>query len=163
MWSKAKEEAFLAGFEATASIAAGARAAGMSAKAAFDRIRDVPDFRRRVAEAKPAAYERLELALIEEGAERLAGAGGERPDPGLAFSLLKRRDGAGTGGRRGGITPRVASDEEVEAALVKRLAAFGRRVTERSQSEGWTLDEAGHWIPPGWVRAADGGGTGGGE
>jgi hypothetical protein len=38
-------------------------------------------------------------------------------------------------------------------ALDKKLKAFGGREEARKLAEGWTKDEQGRMIPPGWTRA----------
>jgi hypothetical protein len=48
---------------------------------------------------------------------------------------------------------RVATDEQVDAALATRLAAYGARLTAAADARGaagWTRTPDGHWIPPGY-------------
>jgi hypothetical protein len=136
-WSRRKEDLFLAHFAVSANVTAAARAAGFSAKAAWERRQASPDFAARFEAAKAEALDGLETMLMEEGARLLAAGDGAKADPQLAMWLLKMRQGqkAGTH-KRGGRTPRVATNAEVEAGLLKGLKALGVRVSREGSGEG---------------------------
>jgi len=128
-WTRRDEELFFAYYAETGNVAASARAAGFSGKAAWERARTVPAFRDRLAEAKEEATLRLEHYLIEEGTNLLKGKDGAPRDPQLAMWLLKREDQKKAGTlRRGGAVPRVATDAEVQEALIKALRRRGDRL-----------------------------------
>jgi molybdenum-dependent DNA-binding transcriptional regulator ModE len=154
-WTKRDEELFFAHYAETGNVAASARAAGFSAKAAWERARAVPSFRERLAEAKAEATDRLGFYLVEEGTNLLKGEDGARRDPQLAMWLLKREDQrkAGTlrrGGRHKG-PPERSYDEACESILTK-LEAIDRHESRQRLAQGWTKTEDGHWIPPGYGR-----------
>ena len=153
-WTRRDEDLFFAYYAESGNVAASARAAGFSAKAAWDRARNVPDFARRLAEAKAEATERLDFYLIEEGTNLLRGRDGARPDPQLAMWLLKREDQKRSGTLKpGAVNQRqAASPEEIVDSLAKGLRAYrGRREAEKIE-QGWVRSEEGVLIPPGWVR-----------
>ncbi|MFN3388880.1 MAG: hypothetical protein ACK40O_08090 [Allosphingosinicella sp.] len=59
--------------------------------------------------------------------------------------------------------PRPRSLDEVRGSILTKLSALAR-VREREQlASGWSRDEEGRMIPPGWVRADGGAGSGGPE
>jgi hypothetical protein len=154
-WTKKKEEIFLAHFAASANVTAASRAAGFTSKTAWERRRTNADFERRFEEAKAAALDAIELMLMEEGAKLLAAGEGERPDPQLAMWLLKRRDQAAAGGlKRGGrYGPRRPTIEEVTEKITRKVGAIKRHKEAQQIAAGWTRDEEGNMIPPGWVKA----------
>lgn len=167
-WTKRDEDVFFSAYRESGNVAASARAAGFSGKAAWERAQTRPDFARRLAEAKAEATERLHFYLIEEGTNLLRGKDGRPPDPQLAMWLLKREDQKEAGTlRRGGPMPRVATSAEVDQSLGKALDAYRARDDAEREKEGWTRTPEGHWIPPGYGPAAatarDGAGGAGGE
>jgi hypothetical protein len=156
-WTRRDEEIFFAHYAETGNVAASARAAGFSGKAAWERARTSPDFARRLAEAKQEATERLDFYLIEEGTNQLRGKDGARPDPQLAMWLLKREDQkrAGTLRRGSAASAReVASPEEIVASLEQGLRAFRARREGEKLAAGWSRTEDGHLIPPGYGPVA---------
>jgi hypothetical protein len=156
-WMKRDEEVFFAHYAGSGNVAAAARAAGFSEKAAWERARKVPAFRARLAEEKEAATERLELYLIQEGTNLLRAADGGKADPQLAMWLLKREDQRRAGTLKRGAAhaqPLAASPEEIVASLEKGLKAFRARRGREKLEAGWTRSEDGHWIPPGYGPVA---------
>jgi hypothetical protein len=99
MWSKAKEEAFFGAFEATACVTAASRAAGMSAKAGFERLRTNAAFHERVIALK-GAYDSLELRLIAERARAAGGRGPGEARPRPRFLAASQPGAVGRRGRR---------------------------------------------------------------
>lgn len=64
-WTKAKEQSFLTTLSETCNVTAAAEAAGVSVSAAYARRRKVAAFRAGWAEAIGAAYQRLELVMLD--------------------------------------------------------------------------------------------------
>jgi hypothetical protein len=98
------------------------------------------------------------LRLLMQGANpKKYGRMGQMPRRATMKQMRKeaRREAAAKVGA--GRRPRIATNAEVREALTKRLAAFHERVRagegEARLASGWTRDEQGNWIPPGWVRA----------
>ena len=59
---------------------------------------------------------------------------------------------ARTRARRRGISPPQRSGEEAIRSILEKVEAIKRHRAPKRLAEGWTQDEDGHWIPPGWVR-----------
>lgn len=64
-WTRAKEQLFLETLGETCNVTGAAKAAGMSLTSAYNRRKRVAAFRAAWAEAIAAAYQRLELALLD--------------------------------------------------------------------------------------------------
>ena len=166
-WGKRHDAIFFAALAEGGNVAAAARAAGFTYKAAWERARTCPAFAERLRETKAAAVERIEFGLIEQGERALgadrepdagdeAGAEAAKRDPQLAMWILRREDQrlAGTL-KRGAAAPRqVATGAEVRESLTKALRHYGARLNAEREREGWTQTEDGHWIPPGYGRLA---------
>lgn len=177
-WSGPVEDRFFAALSATGNIAAAARSVGFSLSTIAHRRRKWPDFARRLEEALEDAEVALEfrLAVSSGGWGGIEEAEPERPsilpsqeyevapdpaaggsgdfDADLAMRFLKWREEKRRGGvRRGrGRMPPEPSIEEVRDTVLTRIAAL-RRHREREQlANGWSKDEEGRMIPPGWVR-----------
>jgi hypothetical protein len=157
-WSKAKEDMFFQRFLETGNISAASRAAGFSSKTAWERKRVHSSFRDRMEAAREEIYDRIEMMLIAQGSELLAGEDGAKPDPQIAMWLLKRRDQAAAGtlkpGRAGAVLLRERSFEEARDSILRKIEAIERHENRQRLAEGWIQDENDHWIPPGWVREA---------
>jgi hypothetical protein len=152
-WTKRREDCFFACFAETGNVAAAARAAGFSGKAAWARARACPAFAERLAAARAEATERLEFQLIEQGTNLLSGEGGARPDPQLAMWLLKREDQRRAGSlKRGAGWRRPRTIDEARDSILTKLAAFDRKQARERTEVGWTQTGDGHWIPPGYGR-----------
>jgi molybdenum-dependent DNA-binding transcriptional regulator ModE len=155
-WTRRDEEAFFAHYAASGNVSAAARAAGFSAKAAWERANAVPAFRERLAEAKRHATERLDFYLVEEGTNLLKSA---RPDPQLAMWLLKREDARAAGtlnrgaaARGRGKGPPERSYEEARDSVLRKVEAIEQHRDRQRLAEGWVKTEEGHWIPPGYGK-----------
>ncbi len=161
-WSAARAERFLASLADCANVRRAAEAAGVSTQAVYKRRLKDPAFREAWEAALETGKARLELMLVEAAQRRfdpdaLPMPGGEAPlvSVGEAINLLKlHRDPVRAAGQRGGPEPRVASDAEVEASLIKRLKVFAKRVWRDKLAEGWSIYE-GELIPPGWVKGEE--------
>jgi hypothetical protein len=157
-WSRRKEDIFLAHYRECGNVTRAARAARIAPETAWRRRDHSADFRRRFDEAKVEAVERLELRLIEEGSERLESEDSAKRDPQLAMWLLKRRDAEASGRlNKGAAWARPRSLDETRASILKKLSAIAARHQKEQIAQGWSRDEEGRMIPPGWIW------TGGGD
>jgi hypothetical protein len=129
---------FLEWFAATCNVAWSAELAGFNYKTVWKhRMRD-PAFAEACDRAEEQAVARLRAKQMETKRKPLAiGVEGDWDapemddvDPILAAQLLREHDRRRPAGRprKVGRTPRVATNAEVRAALVKRLAVYGVRV-----------------------------------
>jgi hypothetical protein len=162
-WTPEAEEIFFAWLGAGHGVRRAAKEAGFSTNAVYARRRLHPDFAARWAEAKGDGLERNDLLLIDsvqwsldpeavEAAENL-------PRPTIAEAIRIQRlyrqggeSGVGGGGRAWPARPR--SLDEVRDSILTKLGAIARRRDGERLASGWVQDEAGNWIPPGWVRKA---------
>jgi len=141
-WTPTKSRDFFDHLAATANVRASARFVGMSSWGAYARRRRDPAFAAGWAEALQAGYDRLEQELV---ARALGSAGADEDlkpddesvqkiadatpfDPELALKLLNKRGCYGPGAERTGpkLQP-AASDDELECALGRKLAAVEKR------------------------------------
>lgn len=180
-WCQSKEKMFIDALRQCGNIAASARLVGVSESLIWQRRRQWPGFAATMEEALDEAELALEFRIAcqgnnlgmgtlasdcpsEEGLDcRVAYAprnDGEAAmavpfDAEFALRFLKWREEKRRGRNPRGGRPekRVSFDEAIEQ-LDKKLVAFGRREEARKLAEGWTKDEEGRMIPPGWVRAA---------
>ena len=155
--AKLKDE-FLEHFAGTCSIAASAAAVGVGRSTVNKHLAEDEDFRARFDRTLEIAYRNLNSELVRQRLEAAArpqvdGGGGGEGQAGADFDrsvqlLREHKRGLGRGGRDGGRerpgrAPKVASNAEVKAALVKALWAHGIRVrAARAGAEG-AGDEAG--------------------
>jgi molybdenum-dependent DNA-binding transcriptional regulator ModE len=156
-WTGAREDLFFESYAETGNVSASARAAGFSAKAAWERARACPAFAERLAKARDEATERLHFQLIETGSNLLKGADGAKPDPQLAMWLLKREDQKQAGTlKHGAARARPWSFEESIGLLDRKLRALGGRQERERLEQGWSRSPDGHWIPPGYGPSESG-------
>lgn len=171
-WCKAVEERFLAALGMCGNVAAAARAVGFGESCVWRRRRAWPAFERAMDQVLEDAEIRIEYRLAAMGSD-IAAAGTARSDgsdaglgtatsdcppvpfdPDLAFRFLRWREEKRRGRNpRGGRPEKRWTFDESIALLDKKLQAFGRRQEAKKLAEGWTKDEEGRMIPPGWVRA----------
>ena len=169
-WGVRHDRAFFAAFAESGNISAAARAAGFSYQAAWARARASAAFAERLLEARAEAVERLEWGLIEEGEKQLGlgaegaegavgtgapampRAGASNPD--LAKWLVTRADRHKAGvPNRGAAQLQPCSPDEVNDAILKKLAVLNRRIVKERLAQGWTRTPEGHWVPPGYGPA----------
>lgn len=181
-WSRPVEERFFAALAVSGNIAAAARSVGFTASTIAQRRRQWPAFAERMEETLEDAEIALEFRFatstggwggLDDGdvgsaATMSSGSVEDAPatehvaeapkfDPDLAMRFLKWREQKkrGRDPSRGGLPPkRWTFDESIEL-LEKKLQAFGRRSKAEQLKEGWSEDEEGRMIPPGWVRGPD--------
>lgn len=149
LFGKARKEVFLQWFALTGNLGIAAEKAEVTRQTVSKHRLSDPEFEAAYAHAIELGVPDLKARLIHhlKGRPKLDVHGeiedGEESgfDPQLAMQMLREQErivaaGAGRGGRalKPGRAPRVASDAEVLAALVKRLAAFGLRVRGEADS-----------------------------
>jgi len=137
-WTRRDEDIFFAELADSGNVAASARAAGFSGKAAWERAQKVPAFRARLASAKQDATERLDFYLIEEGTNLLKGADGAKRDPQLAMWIVKRADQkqAGTLNRGAAAWRRPRPIEEITEEIVRKAEAIRRHRERQGRPPG---------------------------
>jgi hypothetical protein len=134
-WSAMTERLFLAELTATANVAAAARAAGVSARAVYNRKRLWPGFAEQWEAAKAEGYARIEMLLIHAATVTLD------PDPApedvreappmtveQAFNLHKLHRASQHGGKpqRYGWRQQLPDIEEVRSEILRKVAAMER-------------------------------------
>lgn len=182
-WSRAVEERFLAMLAVSGNIAGSARSVGFTESCIWQRRRKWADFAQRMEEVLDDAEVRLEFRMATLGTDidqRALGEGEARPpqgtenaraeaeaglrfDPDLALRFLKWRQQKKAGyGRRGRARkgPPDRTFEEAVQSVLGKVEAIERHHRRKKLAEGWSEDENGYLIPPGWVRGGDGGESG---
>jgi hypothetical protein len=158
-WSERREQRFLATLAETANVRRAAEAAGVSTQAIYARRLKSTAFAEAWELALDTGKARLEAMLVEAAQRRFdpdalpIGETEPQVSVGEAIHIVKlKRSEPGRGPANGGWRePKIATPEEVEQSLVKRLKAFAKRVEKEDIANGWTIHE-GRSIPPGWVR-----------
>jgi len=173
-WSKMVEGSFLATLSQCGNIAAAARAIGFTESSVWQRRRKWADFAQRMEEVLDDAEIRIEFRLASLGNDLDAATleeddrvtappeGGEAmPEPvpfvyDQALRFLKWREDKRRGrqprGRQAWRKP-PPKLEEVQDSILRKLSAIRRHTEAKQLAEGWSKDEEGRMIPPGWVRA----------
>lgn len=131
-WSADAEAAFLEALTGTANVHAAARAAGVSAQAAYARRKQWPAFAAAWDAAKAEGYVRLEMALLHAATATLDPEpefeAGEPPEVSVAEALnllrLHRASVAGGAAQRYAWRQREPDIEEVRAEVLRRVAAM---------------------------------------
>lgn len=140
LFDEARKETFLQWFAVTANIGFAAEQAGVCRQTVSRHRLSDPEFAARYGEALALAVPDLQARLLAylQGRPTLNVVGELEPpddaafDPQLALQILRElnrmQQGAGAGvPLKRGRAPRVASNEEVEAALLKAVNALGLR------------------------------------
>jgi hypothetical protein len=145
LFNKARRQVFLDWFGATCNMSWASEKAGVSYKTVSKHIRKDPDFAAEVHEAMQLGVLRAKAKLIEtkkrESAPVLDEDGEEEvPELDMPHDQLiqgVREHGRTLAlGRKRGRAPRVASNEEVLAALTKRVKAMWVRCERRHGRDG---------------------------
>lgn len=149
LFDRAAQAAFLEWFAATCNLAWSAEQAGFNYKTVLRHRMNDPDFADGWDRALAQGYARLEAKRLEtKRREAPIGIEGDLDapemddmDPARMDAILREFGRSKAGERKGGRPPTVATNAEVRAALVKRLAAFGVRVDEEGKGEGAVAPE----------------------
>lgn len=161
-WGKRAEERFLATLAETANVRQAAAAAGVSTVAVYARRLKHTDFAEAWELALDTGKAKLEAMLVEAAQRRFdpdalpISENEPQVSVGEALHIVKlKRSEPGRGpANGGGRQPYIATPEEVEQALIKRLKIFAKRVEQQDLEEGWSRD-GDRMIPPGWVKIED--------
>jgi hypothetical protein len=142
-WTAKRRGIFIDHLAATSNVTASAREAGMNPRSAFRLRERDPQFADEWDGALGNADARLDGKLIvyAETRGKTEAAEGEEADelagfdPQLALQLLSlhRDRRAGRQRRRGGPRPRVATEAEVEAAVLKVLKKVEKRLAKEAR------------------------------
>lgn len=140
-WTKARRETFLDHLAATCNVRLSTAAAGMQTSSAYALRRRDPEFAALWRAALLTGYDRLEEMLLQMALQPVNAVEAGDPedidmgafDARLAIDLLGKHRAAAEGRTRGrGGAHRRASEEEVNAALTKRLDGLARRLRHRA-------------------------------
>jgi hypothetical protein len=162
-WSPESEEDFFAYLVAGFGVRYSARAVGFSTVALYKRRAADPDFKARWDGAREEGRARNDALMIDavplaldpaviEAAEDLP-----RPTIAEAIQIVRMYQPPPQGAaerRRLGSEPPRRSAKEIFDELAARVAEVKQEEAQKRLAQGWTQDEAGNWIPPGWVRKA---------
>lgn len=160
-WSPEIEADFFAWMAAGFGVNHSARQVGFSTTALYKRRRQDPDFAARWAAVREEGLARNDGLLIDAVPRALdpevmeAAEGLPRPTIAEAIQIqrLYRRQGEEGGPRGRSAWPaRPRSLDEMRDSIIKKLSAIARVRDAAKLASGWTRDEEGNWIPPGWVR-----------
>jgi len=143
-WSVASERAFLAELTASANVSAAARAAGVSAQAAYNRRRLWPAFAAAWDAAKAEGYVRIEMLLIHAATATLDAEptveACEAPPMSVeqAMNLFKLHRASVQGGaaQRYGWRLQEPDIEEVRAEILRKVAALEKARGSRARAKG---------------------------
>ena len=143
-WSVASERAFLAELTASANVSAAARAAGVSAQAAYNRRRLWPAFAAAWDAAKAEGYVRIEMLLIHAATATLDAEptveACEAPPMSVeqAMNLFKLHRASVQGGaaQRYGWRLQEPDIEEVRAEILRKVAALEKARGSRTRAQG---------------------------
>ena len=154
LFGKARKETFLQWFALTGNLGIAAEKAGVARQTISKHRLSDPEFEAAYSQAIELGVPDLKARLLEylKGRPRLNVVGeieavdDDAFDPQLAIQVLREQErmmnagGSGVGRpRKAGRAPRVATNDEVRKALVKRLVAFGIRVAKEeggSEAQG---------------------------
>ncbi|MEA3050782.1 MAG: hypothetical protein QOG84_2618 [Sphingomonadales bacterium] len=141
LFDKARRKLFLKWLAATGNVTFSAAKAGVVYQTVWKhRLKD-PRFAEAMDRALDQGIVRAKARLLEDRAKKPIRIGCdvdeselEPPDPQVVMLLIREHERARAGVRKVGRTPRIATNAEVEKALVKRLALFAKR--ERARRAG---------------------------
>jgi hypothetical protein len=166
-WSASAEKRFIDALADHGNISRAAQAAGFSTQAIYSRRRRYADFREKWEAAKECGRERIDTLLIEAATGTLDPDAFDVPEgvPKVtiaeAIAILRlhhaSEKGLLSGGgrrRREHHPPKVATNDEVRAALAKAIAVYRKRRGAELLAKGWSEHE-GRMIPPGWIKGPD--------
>lgn len=139
-WTPENEAIFFERLDATCCTRKSALAAGMDPRRVYDRRSRDAEFHDRLMASRANGYLRVEERLILDALGETDEEDGGRPmtdsERELALNLLKFHHGAVGRPHAGGTPPKLASQDETDAAILARLEAVKRRLErERGDSE----------------------------
>ncbi|WP_144243929.1 hypothetical protein [Sphingopyxis sp. MWB1] len=134
-WTAARKRAFLTELAHSCHVGRAHRAAGLGPTAAYGLRRRDPEFAAQWQEALVQGYERLDMALLRRALEVVGELELDEPSEPIvkmsvdqAIDVMNKHRQSVVGGRaRGWTPPRLASQEETDAVLMKRIAMVKRR------------------------------------
>lgn len=143
LFDAARRRVFLEWFAATCNVKFAADQAGINYKTAFRHRMQDAAFAAAWDVALEQGFARLRAKMLETPMDAaVPGIEGDwdapempAPDRDTALAMLREAGRRKAGYPKAGRPPQVANAAEVEAALVKRLAAFGVRVTGKAASD----------------------------
>jgi len=143
LFGKPQRKVFLKWLAATGNVTFSAAKAGFCYQTVWKhRLKD-PRFVEAMDRALDQGIVRAKARLMEDRAKKPIKIGCdldeselEPPDPQVVLTLIREHERARAGVRKAGRTPRIATNAEVEKALVKRLALFAKRERARRAGEG---------------------------
>lgn len=152
-WTTKKKAAFLDELAATCNVKESAAAIGVDPASVYQLRRRDPDFAASWAHALRQGYDMLETQLVGHalaGGGSGAGAVLDNGDPGrppidveLALKLLREHRDRAAGKRDpGGPRPLVATRDQTNAAIIKKLAAIEARIAREGARRGAGVDAA---------------------
>jgi hypothetical protein len=139
--------------------------AGFSTTALYNRRMIDPDFAAQWQAALDQCVARNDVLLVDSVPRTLdpeiTEAAEDLPRPTIAEAiriqqLYRRREESEGGGRRRGRGLPQRSKEDAIKSILTKIEAIERHEAPKKLAQGWVQDEAGHWIPPGWVRGSPG-------
>jgi len=141
-WTKARREAFLAELAQSCNIRRASEIAGLTQSGAYRLRQRDPVFARQWQEALTLGYERLELALLRRALEVIDGMElderaeqVEKMTVAQAIDVLRQHRESVLRGQARGRRPQgrqVATQEETDAVLLKRIAMIKRQRARRA-------------------------------
>ena len=146
-WTARRRAIFLDHLAATCNVEASAKAAGPHVATVYALRRRDPDFAAQWRAALESGFDRLQAMLIERAMGPMVVAIGETPvpdaaqmDTALAMQLIEhhRRTITGAKMRRGGPVQTRATEEETNAAILKRLKVLHRRMLAKAEMQNDT-------------------------
>jgi hypothetical protein len=142
LFDKARRKVFLKWLAATGNVVFSAAKAGVCHQTVWKHRMKDPRFAEAFDRAVDQGIVRAKARLIEDRAKKPIRIGCdvdeselEPPDPQVVLTLIREHERARAGVRKAGRTPRIATNAEVEKALVKRLALFAKRERARRGGE----------------------------
>lgn len=133
-WTRTMKTAFLDQLAASCDVAQAAAAIGVEPIQIYALYRRDARFREQWQEALAAGYQLLETRLMGHALDTGETLGpGTPPATQLALQLLQFRHGAAKPARRPPKTMTPPTAEQVDAAILKKLAAIERRKARDSQ------------------------------
>lgn len=166
-WSEAREALFFEELAASASVRRGAKAAGVSAQAVYARRAKSPHFRTKWDAVLEVGRARLDALLVEaanrtfDPDEEALPDCAETPKVSVteAIRIVQMHGSARQKQELTAVEPSKEEMDVIRSRLLDKLQRLADREEREREEQGWVQDpdHDGHWVPPGWVRAAHAG------